>query len=183
MSEFGITIPNELDYAGISDLDMFSDLITRYELKGVRAEELVKRKWKAFDNAPFMIAPLPLVTDLIISLSRAGFALGVASGSPKVFIVKVLETLSLTPFIHQFVSSEEVEKGKPAPDVFLKAARLLNVPSSRTLVIEDGRAGIRGAKAAGMKTVFLGEPLDDADLTISSFSELTVGTIEALLER
>ena len=61
------------------------------------------------------------------------------------------------------VSSEDVKEGKPAPDVFLRAAELLGVPPEKCLVLEDAPAGILAAQRAGMKVVVIPSPLADSD--------------------
>jgi beta-phosphoglucomutase-like phosphatase (HAD superfamily) len=81
------------------------------------------------------------------------------------------------------VSSEEVEHGKPAPDVFLKAATELGTPPDKCLVIEDSLYGVQAAKAAGM-TCFVVPSLDDpriaetADRSFSSLADITLQTIQ-----
>jgi beta-phosphoglucomutase-like phosphatase (HAD superfamily) len=83
------------------------------------------------------------------------------------------------------VSSEEVARGKPAPDVYLEAARRLDVPPERCAAIEDSHNGIRAAKAAGMRVVAIPNPhfppgpeaLALADVTLGSLRELSPATV------
>ena len=70
----------------------------------------------------------------------------------------MLELAELTEFFRATVSSEEVPRGKPAPDVYLEAARRLGVPPEVCAAIEDSHAGIRSAKAAGMRVVAIPNP-------------------------
>lgn len=78
------------------------------------------------------------------------------------------------------VSADEVKIGKPAPDVFLRAAELLGVEPRKCVVIEDGRAGMKGAKVAGMKVVALVKNKQEfwpADLIVNSLMELNINNL------
>ena len=79
--------------------------------------------------------------------------LGVASSSNRELIDRVLEVAGLAPYFRATVSSEEVTRGKPAPDVYLEAARRVGVEPHRAVAIEDSANGIRSAHAAGMHVV------------------------------
>jgi HAD superfamily hydrolase (TIGR01509 family) len=79
----------------------------------------------------------------------------VASSAHPAVIDAALDALGLRPSLSAVVSSDEVEHGKPAPDVFLEAARRLGVPPSACLVVEDSLNGVRAARAAGMTVVLV----------------------------
>jgi HAD superfamily hydrolase (TIGR01509 family) len=98
---------------------------------------------------------LPLVDGAVDAVKRlaAHWPLGVASSSNRELIDHVLELSGLAPCFKVTVSSEEVERGKPAPDVYLEAARRLGAEPSRTVSIEDSASGIRSAHAAGIHVV------------------------------
>ena len=98
---------------------------------------------------------LPLIDGAVGAVKRlaARWPLGVASSSNLELIDHVLELSGLVPCFKVTVSSEEVERGKPAPDVYLEAARRLGAEPSRTVAIEDSTSGIRSAHAAGMHLV------------------------------
>ena len=97
---------------------------------------------------------LPLVEGAVDAVKRAShWPLGVASSSNRELIDRVLEVSGLAPYFEVTVSSEEVERGKPAPDVYLEAARRLGVQAARCAAIEDSASGIRSAHAAGMCVV------------------------------
>ncbi len=82
-----------------------------------------------------------------------GLALGLASSSYYAVIEAVLERLDLRGAFHAVHSAEEERRGKPHPDVYLRAARKLDVPAAHCLAFEDSPAGVEAAKAAGMKCV------------------------------
>lgn len=85
--------------------------------------------------------------------NRGKVPMGVASGGSRVVVEKTLQMVGLSDWFDEVVSSDEVENGKPAPDVFLEAASRLGVSPEDCVVFEDGRAGIEAALAAGMKVV------------------------------
>ena len=79
--------------------------------------------------------------------------LAVASGGPRDIVRRSLELSGLTPLFKAVVTADDVVHGKPSPDMFLLAAKLIGVESTRCLVFEDAEPGIRGALAAGMQVV------------------------------
>jgi HAD superfamily hydrolase (TIGR01509 family) len=126
---------------------------------------------------------LPLIDGAHEAVERlvARWPLGLASSSNREVIDLVLDLSGLAPFFRVTVSSEEVPRGKPAPDVYLEAARGLLVPPERCTAVEDSHNGICSAKAAGMRVIAIpnqhyppGEKaLALADVTLSSLAELT----------
>jgi HAD superfamily hydrolase (TIGR01509 family) len=98
---------------------------------------------------------LPLVDGAVEAVRRLAecWPLGLASSSNRGVIDRALEVSGLAPLFRVTVSSEEVARGKPAPDVYLEAARRLEVDPPRCAAIEDSGNGIRSAAAAGMRVV------------------------------
>jgi HAD superfamily hydrolase (TIGR01509 family) len=103
---------------------------------------------------------LPLVDGSVAAVQRLAnrWPLGLASSSNRELIDLVLELSALTPCFRATVSSEEVGRGKPAPDVYLEAARRLDVDPRDAVAIEDSANGIRSAHAAGMRVLALPNP-------------------------
>jgi HAD superfamily hydrolase (TIGR01509 family) len=126
---------------------------------------------------------LPLFDGAVDAVRRLAvrYPLAVASSSNRPLIDTVLEVAGLTQYFRATVSSEEVPRGKPAPDVYLEAARRLGFESGRCAAVEDSHSGIRSAKAAGMRVVAIPNPsyppdadaLAQADVVIRSLDELT----------
>jgi len=126
---------------------------------------------------------LPLVPGAVEAVERvaARFPLALASSSNRPLIDEVLALAGLAPYFRATVSSEEVGRGKPAPDVYLEAARRLGVAPEHCAAIEDSRAGIRSAEAAGMRVVAIpnasyppgADALAHADVVLASLAELT----------
>jgi beta-phosphoglucomutase family hydrolase len=91
-----------------------------------------------------------------VAFARQAFAthpLAIASGGPRDIVKRSLELSGLAPLFKVVVSADDVVHGKPAPDMFLLAAKLMNVVPERCLVFEDAVPGMRAAEAAGMKYV------------------------------
>ncbi len=101
----------------------------------------------------------------------------IASSAPPANIELTLRVLDLESAFVAVVSSEEVRRGKPAPDIVLRAAERLGMAATRTVVLEDAPAGIAAGKAAGARVIaiaatFPTERLTEADLVVQSFEEV-----------
>ncbi|WP_317443316.1 HAD family phosphatase [Streptomyces collinus] len=95
------------------------------------------------------VRALPGAVELIREAGRHG-PVGVATASPRRFVLAVLQRLGLIPVLSAVVCGEDVDRVKPAPDPYLRAAAEVGVPPSRCLAVEDSPNGIRSAAAAGM---------------------------------
>ncbi len=99
------------------------------------------------------LAPLRGARELLTRLRDAGLGLAVASAGPRPNRAFVLDGLHLRPFFSHVIGAEDVTRGKPAPDLFLAAARALGVDPSGCVVFEDAVHGIHAARSAGMLAV------------------------------
>lgn len=132
---------------------------------------------------------LPLLPGAVQAVDRiaARWPLAVASSSNRQLIDLVLELSGLAKHFRATVSSEEVARGKPAPDVYLEAARRLGIEPTRAAAIEDSDAGIRSAAGAGMRVVAIPnrsfppgeEALARADVVVDSLADLTPEAVVA----
>jgi HAD superfamily hydrolase (TIGR01509 family) len=131
---------------------------------------------------------LPLIPGAVEAVQRIAerWPLGLASSSNRLLIELALELAGIQQLFKAAVSSEEVPRGKPAPDVYLEAARRLGAAPERCAAVEDSHSGIRSAKAAGMRVLAIPNPsfppgeeaLADADLVLDSLAQLTPEAIE-----
>ncbi len=94
--------------------------------------------------------PMPGLLPLLDHLTSSGYRLAVASSASVTDIEEILAGLRVRQHFQFIVSGEEVPKGKPAPDIFLEAARRLEVPPEECVVIEDSQKGVEAAVGAGM---------------------------------
>ncbi len=132
---------------------------------------------------------LPLIPGAVKAVRRlaARWPLGLASSSNRSLIDAALRLSGLARCFRVTVSSEEVARGKPSPDVYLEAARRLGVAPERCAAVEDSHSGIRSAKAAGVRVIAIPNPsyppddeaLADADVVLGSLWELTGSVIDA----
>jgi HAD superfamily hydrolase (TIGR01509 family) len=132
---------------------------------------------------------LPVIPGAREAVERmaARWPLGVASSSNRQLIELVLDLLDVAHLFAATVSSEEVGRGKPAPDVYLEAARRLQASPTHTAAVEDSHNGILAAKAAGMCVLAIPnahfppgpDALEQADTVLNGLVELTAETVEA----
>ncbi|MGZ8705937.1 MAG: HAD family hydrolase [Gaiellaceae bacterium] len=127
-------------------------------------------------------AHLPLIDGAVDAVKRlaAHWPLGVASSSNRKLIDRVLEVSDLAPYFKATVSSEEVERGKPAPEVYLEAARRLGVEPARSVAIEDSASGIRSAHAAGMRVVAIPNRAFPPPADVLALASVVLESIEEL---
>jgi len=148
------------------------------------ADEVIRRMVERYAER------LPLIDGAPEAVSRlaARWPIGIASSSPRSLIEVALQRMGIHERVAAIVSSDEVPRGKPAPDVYEEAARRLNLAAERCAAVEDSSNGLRSAAAAGMRVIAMPNPhyppdadaLAQADLVLRHLSELTVETIEGL---
>lgn len=130
------------------------------------------------------ISPLPGVASWLHRLHQKGWLQAIASAAPRANIDAVLEALSATHIFQGIVSAEDVQKGKPDPEVYLKAASRVGASPENCIVVEDAAAGIEGARRAGMRSIGVshdGQHLP-ADVVVQSLALLDSDAFETLLQ-
>jgi HAD superfamily hydrolase (TIGR01509 family) len=137
-------------------------------------------------------ANLPLLPGAVEAVRRlAALPLAVASSSPLQLVELVLELADVASAFRAIVASDEVPRGKPAPDVYLLAARRLGVEPASSAAVEDSSNGIRSAAAAGFHVVVVPRPnfppapdaLKMASLVLDELDQLTPESLERLPSR
>ena len=177
MREFGVELTDEElnRYVGVANPQMWAELKDKYNIN-LTIDELLERQHA---NKLKLLKEIQLDTisgidELILDLQKKGIAIALASSSSREFIELVLEKLGITECFQVIVSGDEVEKGKPEPDIFLKAAELLKVAPENCIVLEDAEHGVNAAKKAGMKCIGFINPnsgnqdLSKADKVVST---------------
>jgi HAD superfamily hydrolase (TIGR01509 family) len=136
-----------------------------------------------------LISPEPMrgIRELLESLRDAGVPMAIASTAPSRWVIPAAERIGLASMFTTIVSGDDVARRKPAPDVYLEAARRLGADPSSSVAIEDSGPGIAAARAAGMKTVAIPHwlterhELSGADLRVVHAGELSVARLATLL--
>ena len=146
------------------------------ERKEALYRDIVRADFPAMDGA----------VELIESLHAGGFKLAVGSSGPPANVDLVLAKLNRDGRFSAKVTGEDVTRGKPDPQVFLVAAKRLGVPPGSCAVVEDAKAGVAAANAAGMASIGLTGTTDraglaHAKLVVASLRELTAERIKRLL--
>jgi HAD superfamily hydrolase (TIGR01509 family) len=127
------------------------------------------------------------IRELLEALRDAGVPTAIATSAPARWVVPASKRLGITPLVQTIVSSDDVVRGKPAPDVYLEATRRLGADPAMSVAIEDSGPGLAAARAAGLKTVAIPHwlterhELSGADLRVGHAGELTVARLATLL--
>lgn len=142
-------------------------------------DEDERRHARRLKTAATLAEPVrPGVMTVLTNARAAGWKTAVASSSPTDWVEGHLVRLNVLPFIDEIRTRDHVQQTKPAPDVFLAAARALAVPPESCLAIEDSRNGVLAAKAAGMSCVAVpnrvtsSHDLSEADRVVDSLADL-----------
>ena len=127
------------------------------------------------------LTPLPGAAEWVKRLHAAGWRQAVASSAPRANVETVTQALQLRKYFSALVAAEDVTHGKPAPDVFLEAARRVAVAASDCVVVEDAEAGVAAAKAARMRCIGVGQRCKGADVVVTSLKDLAPDAFERLI--
>lgn len=169
-----------MDMVGLKSIENFRFLKDKYRLEE-GPEIFEARKNSAYHGIiQRELKPMPGLFQAIDSCKKGGLALAIASSSRKADIDVVLKILGLyhSDTFSIVVSGDQVEKGKPDPGIFLKAAELLGRDPSRLIVLEDTNYGVTAAKAAGMYCIAipnrftLHHDFSGADMVLKSLLDL-----------
>lgn len=152
LKPYGINISKKeyFDYAGKSGDIIEKEIVKKYSLK-IEAGRLLEKKEKTvvkyFKEKP--LKTLPFAEEALQTLQEKNIIIAVASSSPKEELLLKLEKNNLRKYFQIIVSKENVSRGKPFPDIYLKTAELLKTNPKNIIVIEDTQYGVESAKAAG----------------------------------
>jgi HAD superfamily hydrolase (TIGR01509 family) len=178
--EKGLTVQPEdfLPFVGTGEERYVAGVAEKYHFP-LDAAAAKQRTYEIYlDLVPSQLEAFPGVHDLVHRCRTAGLRLAVASSADKIKVVANLKKIELPPVSWDaVVTGERVENKKPAPEIFLVAARDLGVPPTQCVVVEDAVNGIEAAKAAGMRCVavaqtFPAERLQAADVVRVRISDV-----------
>lgn len=192
LRQFGHTVSERQlrDVAGKKTID-----ITRHwcALYGITEQTPEKMASQIFDMVILDVQRegtlLPGAEVLIKVLKNENVIMGIASSSPLEIIDAVVEKFKIAPYVDAIHSATDEDRGKPFPDVFIAAARSLNVELKECLVFEDSLNGVKAAKSAGMKCITVPEEGYDKkaheaakpDLIVESLEEVSMLTIKEMV--
>jgi HAD superfamily hydrolase (TIGR01509 family) len=143
------------------------------------AAHVTREHWRLCGEQPL----LPGVRDRLAEARALGLGVAVASSSSSAWVQPWLDSHDLMQYIQAVCTRDDVQRVKPAPDLFLAAADRLGANASECLVFEDSPNGIRAAHAAGMRVVAIPNALTRAlalpepHLTLGSLADLSLGEI------
>ncbi|MGD2122582.1 MAG: HAD family phosphatase [Gemmatimonadota bacterium] len=130
------------------------------------------------------IEPLPGAAEWVRRLHQEGWGQAIASSAPKLNVEVMHSALGFSGLIEILVAAEDVSRGKPDPEVFLRAASGLGVPPHRCVVVEDAAAGIEAARQGGMRSIGVGGgEVGAADVAVESLADLPPETFQKLVDR
>ena len=196
LGEEGITLTEDAYYARYLGFDDRGAFIAGFRddnrsLTDQKLSELIDRKALYYQEAiRNHVVIFPGVKTLVYGLAPS-VPLAVASGALRHEIATILTTAGLLNYFQAIVSAEDVEQGKPEPEIFLTVLAKLNAGASPQIepadcvVIEDSKEGIRGARAAGMKCLAVtnshpAELLGEANAVVKSLEEVTLPFLQQL---
>ncbi|MDB5089126.1 MAG: Haloacid dehalogenase superfamily, subfamily variant 3 with third motif having or [Mucilaginibacter sp.] len=175
------------EISGVPIMDTLKRLFDDRDETGLK--ELLKEKEEFYrkEYAPYLVAINGLET-FLTELKNDGIKMAMATSATVEDIDFILNKIPIRNDFDEIVNSSMVSKPKPNPQIFLKAAELLNTAPSNCVVFEDSLAGIKAANDAGMKVVAIttghkAEDLHPVDLIINDYSELTTQKLAALFKK
>ena len=172
--------------AGKGQLEVWSGYKEKYGFpedphEVVRIESKIISKYYGSDR----LAVISPSVELLKSCAKSGLKVAVATSSIEANAKTVIGKLGIEGHVHTIASGDMVQSTKPAPDIFLLAAKRLGVKPEECIVVEDAKNGVAAAKTAGMKAVGYKAPHSDQDLSASdiivdSLHKITVKTLSAI---
>jgi HAD superfamily hydrolase (TIGR01509 family) len=142
---------------GRPTMDIVVELNDEYDLH-LNPEAVAMAKREAFLKRLHTVTLIEEVADFARSL-RGKVPMAIATGGSRMVIEKTLQIVGVSDWFDEVVTADDVSEGKPSPEIFLKAAKLLGIEPSKCLALEDAPAGILAAQRAGMQVISIPSPL------------------------
>lgn len=153
MTRYGLQLPEDRFYAlGGMPSHRIIEMLSREQSMTIDIDMVAKQKEQAFLERIHLLEPIQAVLDVALT-HRTVKPMAVASGGFREIIHRQLHALECFDWFDTIVTAEDTERHKPDPDVFLEAARRLDISPSECLVFEDADLGVEAAKRAGMRCV------------------------------
>jgi HAD superfamily hydrolase (TIGR01509 family) len=172
---------------GLDSSEAVGFLIKHYDLKENVSDVVAERNQLIADLFRQFLRPIPHALRLVRSVQAAEMKTGLVSSSPKKLVNLALSRLNITKLFDLILSGDQVARGKPAPDIYLTAARELGMNHENCLVIEDAPHGVAAAKAAGMcclaiSTSVSESELGEADRVVKGFAGVDLALLQDLMQ-
>lgn len=183
---YNMTKEETLKVLGFTKANIYQFWIDYFQGTNVDGKKLVDDHYEYIENVLYTVGPekMPFVEELLKYLKENNYKIAVASSSDTADIKNNLEKTKLEKYIDEIASGAEVENGKPAPDVFLLAAKRLGVDPKDCLILEDSKAGIKAGKASGAMVFMVPDMFtvdkeceDTADRILTNLGEV-IGILE-----
>lgn len=183
---YNMTKEETLKVLGFTKANIYQFWIDYFQGTNVDGKKLVDDHYEYIENVLYTVGPekMPYVEELLKYLRENNYKIAVASSSDTADIKNNLEKIKLEKYIDEIASGAEVENGKPAPDVFLLAAKRLGVDPKDCLILEDSKAGIKAGKASGAMVFMVPDMFtvdkeceDTADRILTNLGEV-IGILE-----
>ena len=183
---YNMTKEETLKVLGFTKANIYQFWIDYFQGINVDGKKLVDDHYEYIENVLYTVGPekMPYVEELLKYLRENNYKIAVASSSDTADIKNNLEKTKLEKYIDEIASGAEVENGKPAPDVFLLAAKRLGVDPKDCLILEDSKAGIKAGKASGAMVFMVPDMFtvdkeceDTADRILTNLGEV-IGILE-----
>lgn len=183
---YNMTKEETLKVLGFTKANIYQFWIDYFQGTNVDGKKLVDDHYEYIENVLYTVGPekMPYVEELLKYLRENNYKIAVASSSDTADIKNNLEKTKLEKYIDEIASGAEVENGKPAPDVFLLAAKRLGVDPKDCLILEDSKAGIKAGKASGAMVFMVPDMFtvdkeceDTADRILTNLGEV-IGILE-----
>lgn len=189
LNKFGLEMAADdlKEFVGMTDPEMWGRIRDNYSLE-IAVEEIINLQLQTkvtilHEYEEQLIEGIKELLDLLRFHNKK---IGLASSSPRQYIEAVLNKYHIRNYFHCIISGEEVDKGKPSPDIYLTAAKLLDTEIGDCIVLEDSRNGVAAAKAAGMRCIGYQnidsgyQDLTKADIIINTIVEIDEHLLDSI---
>lgn len=172
-------------FVGTTDEHLWSWVKEKFKVD-LSVEEMIQMKKERFIEEIHTVPLVDGVKELLENLKEEGYLIALASSNNRQAVDKIIEQFDLEKYLELAMSGEDVKKGKPNPEMFLKTAKAMQVKAKECLVIEDARNGVIAAKKAGMKCIAYDNPksgkqdLSAADLILEDYDHFDLNQVENL---
>jgi HAD superfamily hydrolase (TIGR01509 family) len=176
------TATDQLAMAGVHTdvwVDALSDKLEGEVSREQILDEIIGRMARYYGAREVPILP---GADEAIAACALRYRVGLASGSPMRLIEACLGGAGWGSSFEALISSDELEHGKPAPDIYLELMSRMGLDPTTTAVVEDSGAGIRSAKAAGARVVAVPNPTTDPGPSVLALADTRIASLRELVE-